>query len=56
MGKQEMPKKYKLDFDENGTNEVSEQISDSYNLGFIDQENWSLVNKSNSDAESGNFA
>ncbi|MFP7299504.1 hypothetical protein [Neobacillus niacini] len=32
------PNKFTFEFDENGTNEVSEQIMDSYNSGFIGQE------------------
>ncbi len=31
------PKKYTFDFDEQGTNEVSQQIMNSYNSGFIDE-------------------
>ncbi|WP_195891931.1 hypothetical protein [Neobacillus dielmonensis] len=30
-------RKYTFDFDERGTKEVSDQIMNSYNLGFIDQ-------------------
>jgi hypothetical protein len=32
------PNKFTFEFDENGTNEVSEQIMDSYNSGYIGQE------------------
>jgi hypothetical protein len=37
MNKNELKKKYSFDFDEQGTNEVSEQIMDSYHSGYIDQ-------------------
>ncbi|MDN3018232.1 hypothetical protein PH210_18805 [Paenibacillus sp. BSR1-1] len=30
-------KQFSFEFDEQGANEVSEQIFDSYNTGFIDQ-------------------
>jgi hypothetical protein len=32
------PNKFTFEFDENGTNEVSEQIMESYNSGYIGQE------------------
>jgi hypothetical protein len=32
------PNKFTFEFNENGTNEVSEQIMDSYNSGYIGQE------------------
>jgi hypothetical protein len=35
---QKDPNKFTFEFDENGTNEVSAQIMDSYNSGVIDQE------------------
>lgn len=38
MIKREPDKKLLLEFDEKGTNKVSEQIMDSYSSGFIDQE------------------
>lgn len=38
MFKQDPNKTYLFEFDEQGTNEVSEQIMDSYNSGYIDQE------------------
>ncbi|NRD76109.1 hypothetical protein HPT25_01125 [Bacillus sp. BRMEA1] len=37
MGKRQAERQYLFEFDEQGTNEVSEQIMDSYNSGFIDQ-------------------
>jgi hypothetical protein len=38
MSKQDPNKTFLFEFDERGTNEVSEQIMDSYNSGYIDQE------------------
>jgi hypothetical protein len=38
MYKQDPNKTFSFEFDEQGTNEVSEQIMDSYNSGYIDQE------------------
>ncbi|MEH7745977.1 hypothetical protein V7659_13175 [Neobacillus drentensis] len=35
MGKNEQNKKFVFEFNEHGTNEVSQQIMDSYNSGFI---------------------
>lgn len=35
MGKNEQNKKFLFEFNEHGTNEVSQQIMDSYNSGFI---------------------
>ncbi|WP_169797619.1 hypothetical protein [Neobacillus fumarioli] len=37
MVKQNPDKQYLFKFDEQGTNEVSQQIMNSYNTGFIDQ-------------------
>jgi hypothetical protein len=37
MIKREQKGKFTFDFDEKGTNEVSEQIMNSYNSGFIGQ-------------------
>lgn len=37
MGMKDPNKQYTFEFDEQGTNEVSEQIMDSYNSGFVDQ-------------------
>ena len=36
MTKSGLNKKFTFEFDEQGKNEVSEQIMDSYNMGFID--------------------
>jgi hypothetical protein len=38
MSKQDPNKTFLFEFDEQGTNKVSEQIMDSYNSGYIDQE------------------
>ncbi|WHY65967.1 hypothetical protein [Neobacillus sp. SuZ13] len=35
MGKNEQNKKFVFEFNEHGANEVSQQILDSYNSGFI---------------------
>jgi hypothetical protein len=37
MFKSDPNKTFTFEFDENGTNEVSQQIMNSYNSGFIDQ-------------------
>ncbi len=37
MAKQDPNKQVSFEFDEQGANEVSEQIMDAYNSGFIDQ-------------------
>lgn len=37
MSKQDPSKSFTFEFNEQGTNEVSEQIMDSYNSGFIGQ-------------------
>jgi hypothetical protein len=37
MVRGEPNKRFLFEFDEKGTKEVSEQIMDSYNIGFIDQ-------------------
>lgn len=36
MKKNEQQNKYSFEFDEQGTNEVSEQIMNAYNSGYID--------------------
>nr|WP_263325431.1 hypothetical protein [Neobacillus sp. Marseille-Q6967] len=38
MSTQDPNKRYSFEFDEQGTNEVSEQIMNSYNSGVIDME------------------
>ncbi|WP_286229357.1 hypothetical protein [Neobacillus mesonae] len=38
MGRIEPSKQFSFEFDEQGTNMVSEQIMDSYNSGFIDHD------------------
>jgi hypothetical protein len=38
MFKQDPSKSFTFEFNENGANEVSEQIMDSYNSGFIGQD------------------
>ena len=38
MSKQDPNKSFKFEFNEHGANEVSEQIMDSYNSGFIGQD------------------
>jgi hypothetical protein len=38
MSNQDPNKRFLFEFDEKGTNEVSAQIMDSYNSGYIDQE------------------
>lgn len=38
MSKQDPNKSFTFEFNEQGTNEVSEQIMDSYNSGFIGQD------------------
>jgi hypothetical protein len=38
MTKRDQKGKFTFDFDEQGTNEVSEQIMNSYNSGFIGQD------------------
>jgi hypothetical protein len=38
MPKQDPNKTFTFEFDENGTNEVSQQIMNSYNSGFIGQD------------------
>jgi hypothetical protein len=38
MSKQDPNKTFTFEFDENGTNEVSQQIMNSYNSGFIGQD------------------
>lgn len=35
MGKRELNNKFSFEFEEKGVNEVSEQIMNSYNSGFI---------------------
>lgn len=40
MKKNEAGNKYSFEFDEKGTTEVSEQIMDAYNSGFIDQDDF----------------
>jgi hypothetical protein len=37
MSKQDPNKSFTFEFNDHGTNEVSEQIMDSYNSGFIGQ-------------------
>jgi hypothetical protein len=37
MFKDDPNKTFTFEFDENGTNEVSQQIMNSYNSGYIDQ-------------------
>lgn len=46
------PKKYTFEFEEQGTNEVSEQIMNSYNSGFIDQDFGETRNQEFSGSES----
>lgn len=38
MSKQDPSKSFTFEFNEQGTNEVSEQIMDSYNSGYIGQD------------------
>ncbi len=38
MSNQDPNKTFSFEYDEQGTNEVSELIMDSYNSGYIDQE------------------
>ncbi|GHH97290.1 hypothetical protein [Neobacillus kokaensis] len=38
MGMRDPNKHFSFEFDEQGTNMISEQIMDSYNSGFIDDE------------------
>ncbi|MFJ5758307.1 hypothetical protein ACIQAA_03945 [Neobacillus sp. NPDC093182] len=38
MSKQDPNKTFSFEFNEQGTNEISELIMDSYNSGYIDQE------------------
>lgn len=44
MKKNDLEKKYTFDFDEQETNSVSEQIMDSYNTGYINQEDSAIRN------------
>ena len=44
MSKQDPNKTFSFEFNEQGTNEVSEQIMDSYNSGFIGQ-NFEVTNE-----------
>ena len=48
MLKREPNKRFTFEFDEQGTNEVSDQIMNSYNSGFIDQD---LVQSDNNDVQ-----
>jgi hypothetical protein len=43
MTKQDPNKTYSFQFDEQGTNEVSEQIMNSYNSGVIDQDTYAEI-------------
>ncbi|HEY2422107.1 MAG TPA: hypothetical protein VGI04_11850 [Neobacillus sp.] len=49
MTKTDPNKKFTFNFDEQGANTVNEQIMDSYNSGFIDQE--TAVEKRDQDGE-----
>lgn len=49
MKKNDPKNQFSFEFDEQGTIEVSNQIMDSYNSGFIDQEDMQVGNNSGVD-------